>query len=83
MNQSKFEFEDGTVEVSIKQCLADNGIIINKRFIRKDGKALSTTVTCTCWDADGNSHSTTKICPDDSNNTCDCSDPDNPSVTCG
>jgi hypothetical protein len=38
-----------------------------------------TTVTCTCQST---GKSVTKKCPG-TNNTCDCSDPNNPKITCG
>jgi hypothetical protein len=41
--------------------------------------AASTTVTCTCGST---GKSVTKMCPG-TNNTCDCSDPNNPQITCG
>jgi len=39
----------------------------------------SNTVTCTCLST---GKSVTKDCPG-TNNTCDCSDPNNPKITCG
>ena len=81
-NQMKFNLQGGgSVDVEVSQCLGGNGVTVSQRFTATDGTE-STTVTCTCWDSAGHSYSTTKQCPD-GNNTCDCSTPSSPKITCG
>ncbi len=54
------------------------GIHLTQTVIDGHNTVLSTTVTCTC---NSTGKSTTKNCPHEGN-TCDCSDPNNPKVTC-
>lgn len=72
----------GTVKIDMVACSSGNGVGIYTNFTAPDGSA-STTVTCTCWDENGESHSTSKICPSGTDSTCDCGAPDSPRVTCG
>jgi hypothetical protein len=67
------------VQVEITE--VKGGVSVVHRVIAADGTApLSTHVTCTC--GSGSSAKTvSKDCPKEGN-TCDCSDPANPKITC-
>lgn len=79
---TKFNLDNGgRIEVEVGSCSSGRGITINESLFAPDGSIDSVTVTCTCWDSDGKKYSTTKQCPK-TGNTCDCSDPQNPKITC-
>lgn len=70
----------GTVEVETNEASNGEGFLTSAHYTSKVG-VQSTTVTCTCYDH-GNSWSTTKSCPN-GNNTCDCTTPSSPTISCG
>lgn len=70
----------GKAEVEVSPASPGSGVVISQKFTATDG-TLSTTVTCTCTDG-GKTYSTSKSCPN-GNNTCDCSTPSSPKITCG
>jgi hypothetical protein len=72
----------GNVKIDIQACSSGNGVAIYCNFTAPDGSA-STTITCTCWDASGESYSTSKVCPSGADSTCDCGVPERPKVACG
>ena len=85
MSEKSFQIKlnnGGTVKIDILACSSGNGVAVYSNFTAPDG-AASTTVTCTCWDASGDSHSTSKVCPSGADSTCDCSKPGSPKVNCG
>jgi len=69
-----------SVDVHVGEAIHGNGTIVTQQTT-DDHSVKSTSVTCTCWDAAGKSHSVTKTCPKEGN-TCDCSDAANPKITC-
>ena len=71
---------EGNVEVEVSAASPGAGVVVSQKFTASDGKT-STTVTCTCT-SNGHTYSTTKDCPN-GNNTCDCSTPSSPKITCG
>lgn len=76
--KTEFTLRDGTkfvVEIS-------NGESVKHYFVSPDPRILSTTVTCICT-SNGKTYSTTKDCPSNQGNLCDCSTPTSPSITCG
>lgn len=82
MNSLSFDRDDGgKVVVESDAASAGNGHAVTERMIAADGSTESVTVTCTCWDSAGNKYSTTKQCPKEGN-TCDCSTPSSPTITC-
>lgn len=82
MSPIKFDLAGGgNVEVEVRQASPGSGVVLSQKFTTSDGTA-STTVTCTCTDAAGKTHSTTKSCSN-GNNTCDCSTPSSPKIACG
>ena len=82
MQATELEFSSGgKVQIDVAPASKGDGVIINQHFTTSSG-TKSTTVTCTCTDANGGTHSTTKQCPN-GNNTCDCSTPSSPKIICG
>jgi len=85
MSEKSFQMKlnnGGIVKVDIVACSSGNGVAIYTNFTAADGTA-TTTVTCTCWDASGESHSTSKVCPRDADSTCNCGTPESPQIACG
>lgn len=70
----------GKAEVEVFPASKGSGVVTSQKFTNANG-TLSTTVTCTCTDG-GKTYSASKSCPN-GNNTCDCSTPSNPQITCG
>ena len=65
-------------DISVAPASSGNGVVVVQKFPHTD----SATVTCTC--IDGNkTYTTTAQCASISGNTCDCSTPSSPRVTCG
>jgi len=70
--------EHREVEVTAKAAEGGLGVVVAHRL---DAQTRN-TVTCTCWDSSGNSHSVSKECPDGGSPICDCTNPASPSITC-
>ena len=82
MAQMEFPVEDGLrVVVDVSKCSKSGAVKVSHYVIFADSTTSETTVTCTCGTG-ASAKTTTKNCPG-TNNTCDCSDPQNPKITCG
>lgn len=80
MKNVKLDLPRGeTVDVTVASASSGTGVMVVQRF--GSSQAGSTTVTCSCTD-NGKTYTTTKECPG-TNNTCDCSTPSKPKITCG
>jgi len=71
---------DHHADVDAKAAEGGPGVVVSHHL--HGGAVRTTTVTCTCWDSAGHSHSTSKECPDGGSPLCDCSNPSSPSITC-
>jgi len=75
MQKADFKLNDGgTFHARVDHDAAGNEYLLTGYHV-----AGETTVTCTC----SGGKSVTKKCPSDQGNTCDCSNPQHPKITCG
>lgn len=82
MTAERFDLGNGTsINVDVEPAKGGTGYKVAHSLIVRDGVAAETTVTCTCGTG-ANQKTVTKSCPG-TGNTCDCSDPANPKITCG
>ena len=83
--ESEIKFDDGSVlKIQASPGAQGRGFNVRHQIYFENGTKSQTTVTCICSDGAGNQlGSTTKICPSDSGNVCDCSTPTSPAITCG
>jgi len=80
MNKHEVTLANGSkLHVEIKE--VKGGVSVAQRVVAANGTApLSTHVTCTCGSG-ADAKTVSKDCPN-AGNTCDCSDPANPKITC-
>jgi hypothetical protein len=71
--------ENTSISIEARAAINGDGIVITQA-INNIG-TTSRSVICTCW-KDGKSYTTTKTCPNNTGNHCDCSDAKNPRITC-
>ena len=73
---------DVSVVVHVEKCLQGSGVRVSHFVQHATAGPTSVTVTCTCGSG-ASARSVTKECPSNQGNTCDCSDPQKPKITCG
>ena len=83
MESIRVDLGDGLHLDIVSKNIADGAKLTIQKVVTSNGDVTGLhTVTCTCTDANGVSHSASVQCPDGATSSCDCSNPASPVAGC-